>query len=355
MTQIRKPAAFKIEAKQRIEDKPFQKNIHASDRKPRSVSSIELIEETHTFDQQIELIAPDRVVPEARKLTPWKVFLGATGFLLSLASGVWVDGLIRNLFSRADWLGYIATATLVIALVALLFIVVREIKGLAYLNAASVLREQAHEASSINNLAKARVVLAKLEVLFADAPQTARARALLKETQNEIIDGVDLMRLAEQALLKPIDEAAKKIILDSAKRVSVVTAVSPRALVDLAYVIYESAKMIRQLAQLYGGRPGTLGLIRLSKNTIAHLAVTGSIAIGDGLIQQLVGHGVAAKISSRLGEGVINGLMTTRLGISAMDIVRPMEFTAEKRPNIRDFLSDLTSLTTSKNDSERGK
>jgi len=118
----------------------------------------------------------------------------------------------------------------------------------------------------------------------------------------------------------------------------------PRAFVDLAYVGYEAIRLTRAMADLYGGRPGAIGMIRLFRDVIAHLAVTGAIAAGDTLIQQVVGHGIAAKLSARLGEGVINGLMTARIGISAMDLCRPMPFNALKRPRIGDFLSVIASI-----------
>lgn len=96
------------------------------------------------------------------------------------------------------------------------------------------------------------------------------------------------------------------------------------------------------MAELYGGRPGTLGMFRLLRDVLAHLAVTGSIAVGDSLVQQVLGHGLASKLSAQLGEGVINGLMTARIGIAAMDLCRPLAFHALKRPGIGDFIGDLT-------------
>jgi putative membrane protein len=78
------------------------------------------------------------------------------------------------------------------------------------------------------------------------------------------------------------------------------------------------------------------------------LAVTGSIAVGDGLVQQILGHGIASKLSARLGEGVVNGMMTVRIGIAAMDLCRPLPFKALKRPGISDFLGDLTPGTGSR-------
>src|SRR5262249_59724794 len=96
------------------------------------------------------------------------------------------------------------------------------------------------------------------------------------------------------------------LLLAAAERVSIVTAVSPRALVDLAYVLFESGRLIRRLAELYGGRPGTLGFFRLARDVLAHLAVTGSLAAGDSLVQQLVGHGLAARLSAQLRPSLVH-------------------------------------------------
>jgi putative membrane protein len=106
--------------------------------------------------------------------------------------------------------------------------------------------------------------------------------------------------------------------------------------------VFESGRLIRRLAELYGGRPGTLGFFRLARSVLAHLAVTGSLAAGDSLVQQLVGHGLAARLSAKLGEGVVNGAMTMRIGIAAMETARPLPFRALRRPGIGDFLSTLT-------------
>ncbi|RUW58292.1 DUF697 domain-containing protein, partial [Mesorhizobium sp. M7A.F.Ca.US.008.03.1.1] len=78
------------------------------------------------------------------------------------------------------------------------------------------------------------------------------------------------------------------------------------------------------------------------------LAGTGSIAIGDSFVQQIVGHGLAARLSAKLGEGVVNGMMTARIGIAAMETARPLPFSAAKRPGLGDFLSALTSFATRK-------
>lgn len=280
-------------------------------------------------------------LPRRRHLTLGSVVATALGILISLALGLWLDRLIRDLFARSDWLGYLAAGAAAIGAVALFGLVARELFGLRRLTVVQDIKQEAAEAAASTAAAPARKVVARLMHLFASRPQTARGRTRLKETEDDIIDGPHLLDLAEREMLAPLDREARALILGASKRVSIVTAVSPRALVDLGYVLFESSRLVRAMAELYGGRPGSLGMLRLMRDVIAHLAVTGSIAVGDSLVQQVLGHGLASKLSARLGEGVINGLMTARIGIAAMDLCRPMPFRALKRPGIGDFLSDL--------------
>jgi putative membrane protein len=157
----------------------------------------------------------------------------------------------------------------------------------------------------------------------------------------DIIDGADMVRLAERELMSPLDQQARRIISAAAARVSAFTALSPRAAIDVLFVLGSALLLVRRLSILYGARPGTLGLIRLMRLVVLHLAMTGGLATTDGLIQQMLGHSIAAKLSARLGEGLLNGLLTARLGLAAIDVVRPLPFTVLSRPTLRDLMSDV--------------
>ena len=63
--------------------------------------------------------------------------------------------------------------------------------------------------------------------------------------------------------------------------------------------------------------------------------------ISIGLTRNHYSHGIAAKLSQRLGEGVLNGLLTARLGLAAIDVTRPLPFTALPRPALADLAKDL--------------
>ena len=109
----------------------------------------------------------------------------------------------------------------------------------------------------------------------------------------------------------------------------------------MLFVLLASLRLLRQLARLYGGRPGTLGMIALMRHVIGHVAITGGMAASDSLVQQVLGHGIAAKLSQGLGEGILNGLLTARLGLAAIDVTRPLPFTALPRPALADLAKDL--------------
>lgn len=353
MSTPRKPAAFRIEPAEQPIDRERSAAPELKHRKPRSadVRAVVTPAAVDVFEEVDEAVKePPPAPPPPRRSRVGAVFMAAAGLLLSIAVGLWIDGLIRNLFQRADWLGWAAATVAATAAASLVVIIARELMALARLRSIEKLREKGVKAADGNDPRIARELVEDLLSIVASRPETAAGRRELASLRDDVIDGGDLVRLAELRLLAPLDEKARVLVLDAAKRVSLVTAISPRALVDIAYVAFESARLIRRIADLYGGRPGTLGFLRLSRTVLAHLAVTGSIAVGDSFVQQIVGHGLAARLSAKLGEGVVNGMMTARIGIAAMEASRPLAFDARPRPRMGDFLTALASYTTAKRD-----
>jgi putative membrane protein len=329
----RRPATFKL-------DDPHVTVIDADDEPGRLArGTIRITPEADPALLPVPIEEP--IVPLRRGFRWGALFWTALGGLVLLGTGLGVVNLVEDLFARSEGFGFLGLGFAIVATLALLVIVAREAFSLARLATIEKLHRRAAEALLSDDRAASRTIVQDLLRIAHGNPQLARARTALANHADDIIDGADLIRLAERELMTPLDQEARRLVSSTAQRVSIVTAVSPRALIDVLFVFAASLRLVRQLARLYGGRPGTLGQIKLMRHVIAHLAITGGMAASDGLVQQVLGHGIAAKLSQRLGEGVLNGLLTARLGLAAIDVTRPLPFTAMPRPVLGDLVKDL--------------
>jgi putative membrane protein len=279
-----------------------------------------------------------------KRRAPWLgILISALSGLLLLGLGLAVENLIVDLYAIAPWLGWVALGLAILAVLAFLAILGREVAGIWREQKIESLREAAIDALAVKDHRAAKGIVADLLSLYGGRASAAQGSARLRGLTDEIIDADDRLAIAERELLAPLDIQAKRAIAGAAKRVSLVTAVSPRAIVDVAFVIFVAVRLLRTLARIYGGRPGLFGFLRLAKAAFNHLAVTGGMAVGDSLMQQVLGLGLAARISAKLGEGVLNGLMTARFGLAALSVCRPLPFIREETPKIGDVAGELIS------------
>lgn len=322
---LRKPAVFSVDDPRLVVSPP--------DEAPRLPTAIA----PEAPDGDLPAVPP----PAGRKM-PWgAMFWSALSGLVLLSLGLAVTNLVEDLFARAPWLGAVGLVLAAVAGLALVVVLVREIAGLMRLATVEQLRRRAFAVVGSDDRNEGRALAADMLSLTRGMPRLARARARLETHRSEIIDGRDLVRLAERELLGPLDIEARQIVVAASKRVSIVTAISPRAAVDMIFVAVNALRMVRRLATLYGGRPGALGMITLLRRVVSHLAVTGGVGLTDSVIQQVVGHGLATRLSARLGEGMINGLLTARLGLLTIDLVRPLPFHELTRPSLNDLAGTL--------------
>jgi putative membrane protein len=280
----------------------------------------------------------------ARALFSWGGLLWSSlGGLALFALAMWVTGFVEDLFARSPALGYVGLALAIAAGFALLALFTREARGILRQRHVARLHSGLADARAADDRPAARALVGELLSIYAARPETARARSHLSDVSREIVDGRDLVDIAERELMAPLDARVTREIAEAARRVSVVTAISPRAIVDLLFVAGQSVRLVRRIAEIYGGRPGSLGFLRILRSVATHLVITGGMAAGDSIVQQVLGHGIAARLSAKLGEGVLNGLLTARVGLSAMAVCRPMPFAAGDPPGLGEVAPFLFS------------
>lgn len=257
------------------------------------------------------------------------VFTTLFTFVLSVAAWDFVTALL----SRDSLLGWIALVLVGAAIVVLLLLALREAAAFARIARIDRLRLNAATARSSGNLAAARSVVTALKSLYRSRAETAWGLARLAEHEADILDADALLNLAETELLAPLDKLALAEIEAAARQVATVTALVPMALADVATALFANLRMIRRLSQLYGGRSSTFGNLTLLRRVFTALLGAGAIALADDLIGSFASGGLLGKLSRRFGEGVVNGALTARVGLAAMEACRPMPFAAQPKPS----------------------
>ena len=260
----------------------------------------------------------------------WGALLALVTFVVSLAAWNFVTGLL----AANPVLGWIATVLIGLVLLALLIIALREAASFFRLGKLDDLRQRSEHALAAGDLAAARGVTDDLRALYANRPELRLGREAFESRKGDVFDADGLLHLAETQMLAPLDAAAQAQVEAAARQVAMVTALVPIALADVFTALTANLRMIRRIAEIYGGRAGTLGAWRLTRAVLTHLVATGAVAVGDDLIGSIAGGSLLSKVSRRFGEGVVNGALTARVGVAAMEVCRPLPFHRGTRPSV---------------------
>lgn len=266
------------------------------------------------------------------RLGAWALRLA--GALVGLAVSVALWAFVDDLMARSVVLGWVALALTAALAAVLLAIALREWAAFARLDRLDHVHRAAEAAHVAGDLRAAREVAAQLVRLYAGRPGLEIARREVEARLGDVMDAPDLLRLAETRLMTPLDAAASREVEAAARQVAAVTAVVPIAFADLAAALTSNLRMIRRIAEVYGGRSGTLGTSRLTRAVFTHLVATGAVAVGEDFIGAVAGGSLLTRVSRRFGEGVVNGALTARVGVAAMEVCRPMPFRAARRPSV---------------------
>lgn len=271
----------------------------------------------------------------------WSLLLGLVGTLVSLAAWDYATALI----ARFPLLGWAVAAVIAVLLILAVLFGLRELAALSRLRRTDGLRQRAQDARE--DLDRARRIVSDLDRFYAPRRDLAWARARLSERRAEVLDADALLDQAEDILLAPLDQRAQAEVEQAARQVAAVTALVPLALADVVTALLSSLRMIRRIAEIYGGRSGFFSSWRLTRAVFTHLVATGAVAVGDDLLEPILGGSVLSKLSRRFGEGLVNGALTARVGLAAMEVCRPMPFSARAKPSTRKVIQNaLTGLVS---------
>lgn len=280
------------------------------------------------------------------------LFFSAMVGLMLLAVGVWFGRFVSAAVASEGFVGWLATCLAVLLCIAGLVLAIKEGLGFARLQKLETLRKDVDTVQISRDLREERKVAARVVRLYADREELRWQLSELRDHQNDINDPGDLLKIVDRDLMTALDDDVRKVIMRSSRRVSMVTALSPIVLIDVIFVFFESLRMLRSIAAIYGGRPGYLGGLRLGRMVLTNLIAAGGIALTDDLLGQFLGQDLVRRVSRKLGEGLFNGALTARIGVAAVELIRPIPNLESEPVRARDVIRELFRRTVMNTDSE---
>jgi len=271
----------------------------------------------------------------------WRLLVasGATLVVVALLFDAW--DLARRAWEASSALGALVGALVLLAIVGALKLMADELRGLFRLGRIDALRRSAAEMLEGDAHGGGQALSAEVERIYAGRADLARQIGELREARSDQHDEREVVRLIDSKLMQPIDRAAYQEVLRASRDTALGTAVSPSALLDMLLMAWRSLRLIRRIGQLYGVRPGALVTGRLLRRSAANAFLAGGMEAGDGMATEALGGTVVAAISTRISQGLLNGLLTARLGLAAMEGCRPIPFSAAGRPRLSEIRKAL--------------
>ena len=283
-------------------------------------------------------IAPSTDTPagEDRGRRGWagRLALAGLGLLAATGLGALGETLVREVLALGPWYHWAALGGLGLTLVALLLWLGHEWRGVRRLARLATLQGTAR-AGLAGDPPAAEEALDRLERLYAPMPAREWALAAYRERAVRLKDPIDRLPVFEQVVLGDIDRRAAAAVSRAVRRVAAGTAVSPFAALDMAVTLVLDLRLAAEIARLYGGRPGSLATLKLLRRAFFAMLSAGAIEAADDALGDMLGVGIAGRLSGKAGAALANGFLTARLGLAAIDACRPMPWHARPRPRAR--------------------
>ncbi len=262
----------------------------------------------------------------------WRWFWRLTAAVLAMVVSVAAWDFVTGLIARNEILGFAAIGVLGLFGFVCLILVIRELAALSRLRRVDKIQLAAQSVGQDIDAAKS--VQRDVLRLYQGREDVTWGKNRLAQIMPDQFDAASILQATEREVLTPLDAVAVKEIEAGARQVALVTAIVPLAFADVIAALTANIRMVRRIAEIYGGRGGTIGSWRLMRTVLTHLVATGAVAVGDDLISSVAGGGALSKISRRFGEGIINAALTARVGVAAMEVCRPMPFDTSQKPAV---------------------
>ncbi|MBD0785532.1 TIGR01620 family protein [Vibrio sp. Y2-5] len=303
------------------------------------VPSVAEIEESKIETQLEQIIRPKR----GRRWLVSGLLVGFGGLVTWQAIDSVVQAIQSSDWLSLGWTGFIATlASLGLGALG------RELWKLRKLRNHFSTQEHAEALMTKDRVGKGEAFcesLAKQSGVLPTAPAYERWKNSVSDSHSdaEILDMYDAMVVSEQ------DKKATQLVSKFSTEAAALVAISPLAIADMLLVAWRNFTMIDQLAQLYGVELGYWSRLKLFKSVLVNMAAAGASELVIDASMDLLSMDLAGKVSARAGQGIGVGILTARLGLKAMTLLRPLPWHKDRAVKLsairKQIVTKVTALT----------
>ncbi len=276
-------------------------------------------------------LADDGPPPQRRPRSPWRWAIG--GVLLLLLAGLVADsiGWVADAFRLHEGAGIAAAALLALGLAGPLYWILFEVRGFARLR---VLDELHVRAAAELDRGEALRLVERSAAMLPRLPVTQSGEKMFRAALAPHHDGRAVLNLARGELMRPVDRMAGALVRRAALQAAGMTALAPTALVDSLLFVARALRMLREIAELYGQRPGIAGMRHLLGQMVREAATLGAAELVLQGIAVEAGGSLLSRLFTGLGGGAVAGQRMARLGLLAMRVCRPIPFLDSEMPTL---------------------
>lgn len=248
-------------------------------------------------------------------------------FILFVLTLLLVDAVstFDDLLLSGSWLDIVYLIALLLLLTTLSLVTYKNVKQVMMLK--SAFRHQKEFTQEHKEPSKKIVplTLSLLTQYEKGEDETFKARAnVLKERISSSHDYVAIYKELDEDVLEVIDQKVQERIKVASTQAALSTAISPLAILDAAIVIWRGVRLTKEIATLYGFKPGWLSTMILLKHGAVTVLFIGATELAVEYVNAAGETTVVSKISMSAGEGISNGVLLARIGYGVMAACRPL-------------------------------
>ena len=296
-----------------------------------------------TIEPEAALPVPVAEVPAGPSpRRPWRrlLVLGGAGFLTALL-GLEAYDFIAALFERSDALGSLFSALLALAAAGGLGLAASEVMSLRRLTALGDMRVTGAHLLTSQVHGRAEPLLERVEHVYADRTELQGSIERYHGQASDALNDGERVALFATTVLTPLDRRAYQLVKTGARDIGALTALSPLGVLDGLIVLGRTLAMLRAIARVYGVRPGAAATTALLRRTLRNIIAAGVGELVSDAAVEALGASLISFLSTRAGQGVMNGVLAARLGLSAMQLCRPLPFAKDELPSVKQLRKEL--------------